>query len=161
MVGRDKVLQPVFRPLYRPAQPDRREGDQEIFRIKFPAYAKSPTDVAFDKVHLLFGEVQKRRQYLPVKVGYFGGSPNRQFSRVVGHYHSPGFQRVAGVAVGLEAFFAGIFGVSKRLIDIAGGDNVVRRQVGSRRLVDDNLIPQRLFDVNDGLQRFIGHVYDV
>ncbi len=161
MVGGDKMLQPVFHPLYRPTQPHRREGDQEIFRIKLPSYAESPTHVAFNEVHLLFRKVQKRRQYLPVKVGYFGGSPNRQFARVVGHYHSPGFQRVARVSVGLEAFFAGVFGVSKCLIDIAGGDNVVRRQVGSRRLVDDSLIPQRVFDVNDGRQRLIGHVYDV
>ena len=47
MVGRDQVLAAVLDPFDRPAEAQRREADQHIFRIELAADAEAATDMAF------------------------------------------------------------------------------------------------------------------
>src|SRR5207237_9619091 len=105
--GGDQVLAAVLRPLDGPAEPDRREGHQDLLRVKeHDLGPEASTDVGGDDVQLAFGEPEHTGEAVLDGQRGLGGDPHPQGPRtaVVLGRDAPSLDRAPAAPLDVEPF---------------------------------------------------------
>ena len=76
-----QMLAPIFYPFHRASGMAGGKGNEEIFREKFSAGAKSATDVILNHVDRCLRQADHRGQYSSVGERHLGGAMDRKAFR--------------------------------------------------------------------------------
>ena len=163
VVGRGQMLHPVFHPLHRKPQLERREGDQEVFGVELAAHPEAAAHVRLDEVDALFLDLQVAGQYRSVGVGDFGRPPDPHLPvpGVVARYEAPCLHWVGGVPVGAELLPADVVGIAEGCLNVADADFGGAGQIGAVGRMHDHRIGQRLGNVGYRRKRLVVHQDEV